>query len=95
VAFLEARKALVDVFQRAFDGGALRGERAHFEVFFHAHLQKDPSAFRHVRNTAGDDFMGSYGLDALAFKRNVPGFCAQQARHRFEDGGLARAVCAD
>ena len=68
---------------------------AHFQVLLNGHLQKDPTAFRHMGQARAQEFIGLCMGDVLVTEGNGARAGVHQAGYGFQNGALACAVGAD
>src|SRR5499427_4759532 len=69
--------------------------RAHLEVLAHGEEGKDLAPLRHVAEPQAHDAVGIHAAEEAAVERNCALLSVHYARHRLEDGGLARPVGAE
>ena len=94
-ALLEPGETFIYPFQSRCNLAVGAGIGAHLQIFFHAHLRKNPAAFRHMGQPLGDDFMGNGCGNALVLKGDGAGFGAQKAGYGFQYRRFSGAVGAD
>ena len=78
-----------------FLGHILFDVSAHFQIFLNRHLLENPPSFRDVRQTGTQKLIGFHMGDILIAEVDGAAAGMHQAGNRLQDGGLARAVCAD
>ena len=77
----------------------LQGQGGGDQIFFHREVFENMATFAHVGNATACDQVGCHPIELRVRSPNLTTahlafFKRQQARHRFERGGLARAVRA-
>ena len=92
---LQSGELGIDLFQVCIHTGGALGISAHFQVFFHAHLQEDAPAFRHLSQALFHDLVAGHVGNIFAAELDAACAGAQQAGDGLQGGGLAGAVGTD